>query len=131
MDPGQINCPKTTARPLTLSGVVPESGGARSGKQNISSDIEQIVKCLAHLEMLAHFFRKGTKSDTRKVIDREPAFLGLSNGNMPVHSALTSGSPKRSLRVTGPMLSVTSCIIIFTKIRRFGKVFNTLLFGNG
>ena len=65
------SCPKTTTRPLTLPGVVPESGESRSRKQDISSGTEQIVRWSDHLEMLARLFRKGTKSDARKEIDRE------------------------------------------------------------
>ncbi len=30
-----------------------------------------VIKHLTHLEMLAHLFRNGAKSDTRKVIDGE------------------------------------------------------------
>jgi hypothetical protein len=75
MSPGPMNCPKTATQPLALPGVVAESGEARSRGKDISSGIEQTVKCLAHLEMLAHVLSKGTKSDTRKVIDREPRFV--------------------------------------------------------
>ena len=76
MNPCPMNCRKTTARPLTLRRVVPESGEEGSMEQRISASalspgIEQSVECSSHLQMLAHLFGKDTKSDTRKVIDRE------------------------------------------------------------
>ena len=70
MSPGPMNCPKRATQPQALSGVVPESAEARSREKDISSGIEQTVECSAHFEMLARALSKGTKSDTRKVIDR-------------------------------------------------------------
>jgi hypothetical protein len=60
----------------------------------MSSGIQQTVESSVHLEILSHVFRKGTKSDTRKVIDRKLRVFGLSNVNMSIQSALISGSVK-------------------------------------
>ena len=112
-NPCLVNCQKTTIRPLTSATLLHNETRCIIKNSNISSGIRYTIEHLTHLEMLAHIFRKGTKSDTRKVIDSEPCVPGLSNGNMPVHNALISASAKRSLSVGRPMLTVSSCIISF------------------